>query len=92
MPYARLAFQRYWGELRDISLDEEVNDIAASAGLDVDVFWEKILSQPYKDKLRENTEELIKRGGFGSPTLFVDGEDMYFGNDRLALVRNKVLG
>ena len=32
------------------------------------------------------TDELIARGGFGSPTLFVDGTDMYFGNDQLPLV------
>ncbi|HXX04644.1 MAG TPA: 2-hydroxychromene-2-carboxylate isomerase, partial [Xanthobacteraceae bacterium] len=25
--------------------------------------------------------------GFGSPTIFVGGTDMYFGNDRLGLVR-----
>ena len=31
-------------------------------------------------------DELIARGGFGSPTMFVDGDDMYFGNDRLSLV------
>jgi 2-hydroxychromene-2-carboxylate isomerase len=36
--------------------------------------------------LRANTDELIARGGFGSPTMFVDGTDMYFGNDRLPLV------
>ena len=30
--------------------------------------------------------ELIARGGFGSPTIFVNGTDMYFGNDRLTLV------
>ena len=36
--------------------------------------------------LRANTDELIERGGFGSPTVFVDGDDMYFGNDRLPLV------
>jgi 2-hydroxychromene-2-carboxylate isomerase len=35
---------------------------------------------------RANTEEVIARGGFGSPTMFVDGSDMYFGNDRLPLV------
>ena len=29
----------------------------------------------------------IARGGFGSPTFFV-GDDMYFGNDRLPLVRD----
>ena len=34
------------------------------------------------------TAELIERGGFGSPTMFVDRDDMYFGNDRLELVRH----
>jgi 2-hydroxychromene-2-carboxylate isomerase len=36
--------------------------------------------------LRANTDEVIARGGFGSPTIFVSGEDMYFGNDRMELV------
>jgi len=40
--------------------------------------------------LRNNTEELIDRGGFGSPTMFLDGDDMYFGNDRLALIEAKL--
>jgi len=29
----------------------------------------------------------MARGGFGSPTIFVDKPDMYFGNDRLPLIR-----
>jgi 2-hydroxychromene-2-carboxylate isomerase len=29
----------------------------------------------------------MRRGGFGSPTIFLNGDDMYFGNDRLPLVR-----
>ena len=37
--------------------------------------------------LRANTDELIARGGFGSPTYYVNGDDMYFGQDRLMLVR-----
>ena len=45
------------------------------------------LTPEIKAKLRANTDELIERGGFGSPTIFVDGDDMYFGNDRLPLVR-----
>ena len=32
------------------------------------------------------------RGGFGSPTMFLDGGDMYFGNDRIPLVVAKVEG
>ena len=30
----------------------------------------------------------MARGGFGSPTIFLDKTDMYFGNDRLPLVRD----
>ena len=37
-------------------------------------------------RLRANTDELIARGGFGSPTMFV-GNSMFFGNDRLPLVQ-----
>ena len=29
----------------------------------------------------------MARGGFGSPTIFVDKTDMYFGNDRMLLIR-----
>ena len=60
---------------------------STASGLPPDEFFEKIASPAYKQKLRDNTDELIERGGFGSPTLFVDGDDMYFGNDRLPLVR-----
>ena len=84
--YTRFAFQRYWGELADISRDEEVRNIAAYTGLDVDVFIAKINDQSYKDRLRELTNELVERGGFGSPTMFLDGDDMYFGNDRIPLL------
>jgi 2-hydroxychromene-2-carboxylate isomerase len=85
--YARAAFEAYWGELRDISQDDVLADVAARAGLEREKFFEQIASQGIKDRLRVNTEELIRRGGFGSPTMFVDGTDMYFGNDRLVLVR-----
>ena len=40
--------------------------------------------------LRRNTDELIERGGFGSPTLFINRDDMYFGNDRLPLVEHRL--
>jgi len=39
-----------------------------------------------KAQLKANTDELIARGGFGSPTIYVNRDDMYFGNDRLPLV------
>ena len=90
VPYARRAFQRYWGELADISTDAEVRGIAEAAGLDADALMEKIAQPACKEKLRASTDELIARGGFGSPTMFVDGDDMYFGNDRMQLIEARL--
>jgi 2-hydroxychromene-2-carboxylate isomerase len=86
-PYSRCVFEQYWGEDRDISKDEVLRSIVKTVGLDETEYFNKIGSQEYKDKLKRNTDELIERGGFGSPTIFVDG-DMFFGNDRLMLVEH----
>jgi 2-hydroxychromene-2-carboxylate isomerase len=86
VPYATAAFEAYWGDDRDISREDALADIAAKAGLERQGFFSAIESAPCKARLRDNTDELIKRGGFGSPTLFV-GSQMFFGNDRLPLVR-----
>lgn len=90
-PYARQIFEAYWGREEDISKDEILSPIIDELGIDKNEFFNKIQSQAYKDKLRVNTEELIDRGGYGSPTLFLNGDDMYFGNDRLPLLENKLL-
>lgn len=87
--FARAAFEAYWGADRDISQDEVMGDISASAGLDGAALLEACGRDEIKGALRANTEELIARGGFGSPTIFV-GDDMYFGNDRLPLVREAI--
>jgi len=91
VPYARNVFRRYWTDLADISQDAVLGSIVEETGLDRADFFARIGQQAYKDRLRANTEELIARGGFGSPTLFLDGDDMYFGNDRLVLVRSALL-
>lgn len=86
LPYAQKVFETYWGEERDIGDEQVIRDIVQACGLDGDDFFDKVSSQAYKDRLRANGDELIERGGFGSPTFFVNREDMYFGNDRLTLV------
>jgi 2-hydroxychromene-2-carboxylate isomerase len=90
--YARAVFEAYWGELRDISQDDVLRDVVASVGLDPTPYFEHIAKPETKAWLRGNTEELIERGGFGSPTMFVNGDDMYFGNDRLPLVGHALAG
>ncbi len=86
--YVRAVFEAYWGRLQDISQEDVLADVVARVGLDRNEFFAKVQSDPYRQKLRANTDELVARGGFGSPTMFVNGDDMYFGNDRLVLVRD----
>ena len=43
-----------------------------------------------KERLVKNTQELMDRKGFGSPTFFLEKEDMYFGNDRIQLIEKKL--
>ena len=92
VPYARAVFQAYWRDLQDISQDAVLAPLVTAAGLELEQFFARIATDEYKSKLRTTTDELIARGGFGSPTFFLDGEDMYFGNDRLALVRRRIEG
>ena len=40
-----------------------------------------------KAKLIATTEEAVRRGVFGAPTMFV-GEQMFFGQDRLEFVKD----
>jgi len=84
--FARACFEAYWAWGEDISQPAVLAGVCKAAGLDGEAILARAQADAIKDRLRANTDELIARGGFGSPTLFVDGDDMYFGNDRLELV------
>ena len=83
---SRALFEAYWGDLKDISQPDVLREACSAAGLDPDAILARADAPDIKERLRLNTEEVIARGGFGSPTMFVNGDDMYFGNDRLPLV------
>lgn len=80
-----------WAHGRDISQDEVLADLCTRVGVEPQWLFEGIARPGIKALLKANTDEVIARGGFGSPTMFVGGDDMYFGNDRLELVRDAVL-
>jgi 2-hydroxychromene-2-carboxylate isomerase len=90
VPFATAVFEAYWTREEDISQDDVLAHICETTGVNVKAFFEGIVQSAIKDQLKANTEEVIRRGGFGSPTMFV-GDDMYFGNDRLGLVREAVV-
>jgi len=85
--FATAAFEAYWGRDEDIAQDDVVAALCAQIGVERNAFFAGIARDDVKNALRANTDELMKRGGFGSPTIFVNGDDMYFGNDRLPLIR-----
>jgi 2-hydroxychromene-2-carboxylate isomerase len=90
LSFATAVFEAYWGREEDISQDAVLLKICAQVGVDNEAFMVGIAQPAIKAQLKANTDEVIARGGFGSPTLFL-GDDMYFGNDRLSLVKAAIL-
>ncbi len=88
--FAKAVFEAYWAREEDISQDAVLLAICQQLGIDGAEFLAGIGQAAIKEQLKANTEEVIARGGFGSPTIFV-GDDMYFGNDRLSLVKQAIL-
>jgi 2-hydroxychromene-2-carboxylate isomerase len=88
--FTEAAFEAYFTDQRNIDDPDVLAAIADECGLDGAAVAEKAASQPVKDILRANTQEAIDRGAFGSPTIFVGGRYMYFGNDQLPLVRQRI--
>ncbi len=89
--FARETFKAYWIDDQDISQVPVLTALCHKLGFDPATLLAAIDRPAAKDALRANTRELIERGGFGSPTIFVGGDDMYFGNDRIPLIRDAVL-
>jgi 2-hydroxychromene-2-carboxylate isomerase len=87
VPFATAVFEAYWSRDEDISQDAVLQGVCDGLGLDFDALLAAQAADDIKAQLRANTDEVMRRGGFGSPTIFVGETDMYFGNDRLPLVR-----
>ncbi len=84
--FARAAFEGFFSNGENLDDPDTLERFADSAGLDGAALRAASVTDECKARLRANTDELISRGGFGSPTMFVDRDDMYFGNDQLPIV------
>ena len=89
--FATAAFQAYFGEQQNLDDPRVLQAVADGLGMDGAGLIAASQSDVVKARLRANTQTVIDRGGYGSPTIFVDGEDMYFGNDQLPLVRRTLM-
>ncbi len=88
--FTKAAFESYFGRQENLDDPDVLVGVANNIGLDGEAMQRRSQSDEVKALLRANTEEVIERGGYGSPTIFVDGKWMYFGNDQLPLVEYKL--
>ena len=90
--FVEAAFESYFGRQENLDDPDVLIAVATAAGLDGAAIAQASVTDANKLRLRANTDELVARGGYGSPTIFVDQTDMYFGNDQLPLVEFALKG
>ena len=87
--YAEEVFSAYWTYQKDISSIETILELGEKVGFELRDFQSYIASEVAKEALKKNTQNLIERGGFGSPTYFYE-DTMFFGNDRMDLLEKLI--
>ena len=85
-----------------MSDDDVILELHETADLTIsqDVFLRRIKTTKISKISYEESDELVRRGGFGSPSIFVSrtndkknefDRQMHFGNDRIELVEAAIL-
>jgi len=82
-------FKALWIDALDLNQPELTARTLASAGFDPEQMLALAADPEVKAALKAVTEEAVGRGVFGAPTMFV-GDEMFFGQDRLDMVREEL--
>ena len=83
--YSAQVFKAFFSDMADIADSETLVEIAKQLDMDIDNFRLTIEGEQNYETILKNTNELIDKGGYGSPTMVVE-DQMFFGNDRMNLV------
>ncbi|MEJ7687409.1 MAG: 2-hydroxychromene-2-carboxylate isomerase [Variovorax sp.] len=75
-----------WIESRNMNDAATVGAVLQESGFDPALLLAMANAQEVKERLKADTEEAVRRGVFGAPTMFV-GDKMFWGQDRLDFVR-----
>jgi 2-hydroxychromene-2-carboxylate isomerase len=84
--YVTAMFRAMWVDGQNMGDPVVVAEVLTHAGLDPQAVLALTADPAMKDALKASTEEAVRRGAFGAPTMFV-GAHMFFGQDRLDFVR-----
>ncbi len=87
--YNRAVFAAFWTDAVNVTDQGEVVRYLEAAGLDGSSILTKAQEPEYAKRLEANTQIAADRGVFGSPT-FIVGDDLFFGNDRLDYLEERL--
>ena len=80
--FAHATFRALYVDDRDIAAPDVVLEIAAGLGVDRSSLETALQRQEIKDRLKDEVDNALAIGVFGSPHVMIDGEP-FFGADRL---------
>ena len=82
-------FPAFWGHGSPLSTVDDLVRILDGAGIADARIVSRLDDGGLDDRLTEKSQEAGERGVFGAPTFIVNGE-MFFGNDRLEFIRERL--
>lgn len=83
--WCRSVLEACWGEGKDIGKADVLESVARRIGLDPARLIESTGRPEIKEWLRAEVDEAQRRGVFGAPVFFANGE-MFYGQDRLFML------
>ena len=87
LKYVDVMYRAMWEKPVNLGDPGVVSATLKANGFDADAFAALVADPAVKQRLVDITDEAVRRGVFGAPTMFVGGE-MFFGQDRLEFVKD----
>lgn len=87
--YMAAIYNAVWVEEKNLGDVDVVADCLNAKGIDSASLLALSQEAEIKQQLVDNTEQAVARGVFGAPTMFI-GDDMFFGQDRLDFIEEKL--
>ena len=87
--YVDALYSGLWQQELNLGDTEIIKTTLVAAGLDADKLMALTQQQHIKDALKAATEEVVARGAFGAPTMYI-GDEMFFGQDRIDFIEERL--
>jgi 2-hydroxychromene-2-carboxylate isomerase len=85
----RALYFALWAKPEPLKRPEDVANVLSAAGLNGAEIARRAEAADIEQTLDQSTAKAADRGVFGAPTFFL-GDEMFFGNDRLAFIRERL--